>query len=79
MRYVMKTKHDNDLTDCIAEVYVKNYTELLRLIGSSAIYRKIRQNNDVIDLISAVYVENEFELSWPTRPGMICDENQTGQ
>ena len=32
MRYVMKTKHDNDLTDRIGAVYVKNYTEFLGLI-----------------------------------------------
>ena len=63
MWYVMKTRHDDDLTDRISMVYVKNYIELLGLIRSSAIYRKTRQNNDVINLISAVYVEKEFELS----------------
>lgn len=63
MRSVMKTKHDNDLTDRISAVYIENYTELSRPIRLGTIYMKMRQNNNVTNLIKVVYVEKEFELS----------------
>ena len=36
---------------------------------------KNRQDNDLVDLIGAVYAKNKIELSWPIKPGVICDEN----
>lgn len=37
---MMKTRHNNDLTDSMSAIYVENYIELLRLIGSDEIYDK---------------------------------------
>lgn len=43
MRFVMKTKHDNDLTNRISAVYIENYTELSRPIRLGTIYTKMRE------------------------------------
>ena len=40
---------------------------------------KFRQKNDVTDCTSVVYAKNKIELSWPIRPSVVCDENQTRQ
>ena len=40
---------------------------------------KTRLDNYVIDCTDAIYVKNETELSWPIRPSLVYDENQTKQ
>ena len=38
---------------------------------------KTKQDNDVIEHTSMVYIENNSELSWPIKPGVVCEENCT--
>lgn len=36
----MKTRQDNDLTECMGEVYIEKYTKLLGLIELGVVYEK---------------------------------------
>lgn len=36
---------------------------------------KIGKDNDLIDHTGVVYVKNDFELLWPIKSGVVCDEN----
>ena len=76
---MMKAKHDNDITDCTVVAYVNNDIELLVLVELVLSVTKTRQENDVINRTSVVYIENEIESSWLVEPGVVYDENQTGQ
>ena len=51
---MMKTSHDNDVTNRIGLVYAKNNTELLGPIEPSVVYDETIQDNDVTDLPRAV-------------------------
>lgn len=53
--FIMKTRQDKDVIDCIGLVYAK----FSRPIGSGAVYEETRQDNDVIDCTSVLYVENK--------------------
>lgn len=39
---------------------------------------KTKYDTYLTDHIDRVYAKNETELLWSIKPGMICDENQTG-
>ena len=63
---MMKTRHDNDVTDHTSSLYVENETELLWSYGVRFMM-KTRQDNEVIDRIGAVYTDIRTELSWQIR------------
>lgn len=70
----MKTKQNNDVTDRIGFVYVKNDIKLSEPIRSGAICDESKENNNVIDRIGLVYAENHSRMSKPFRPSAVCDE-----
>ena len=51
---MMKTSHDNDVTNRIGLVYAKNNIELSGPIEPSVVYDETIQDNDVTDLPRAV-------------------------
>ena len=65
VRYMMNTRHDNNVIDHIGTVYAENEIELSLPINTSQSMTKTRRDNDVIDHIGVVYLENKIELSWP--------------
>lgn len=76
---MMKTRLDNDVSDCKGLVYAKpklNYRDLFDRVCS---VMKIRQDNNLTDHIGAIYIENNTKLfDWPNELGTICDKNQIG-
>lgn len=72
---MMKTTHDNDLTNCIGVVYAENYNEFSGPIGWSVVYKKIRQNNYVTNFRGGVNTEKENEFSWSIEQSAVYDEN----
>ena len=54
-----KTRQDNDVIDCIGEVYSKIETKLSEPIGLDVISDETRYDNDVTDFTSVVYAEKE--------------------
>lgn len=59
----MKTKQDNNVTNCTDVVYVENDTEITGLIGSGANYNKNQLGqNYVTDHTNVVCAKNEIEL-----------------
>lgn len=71
-----KTRQNNEVTDHIDLVYVKNDNEYSKPIKSSVVCDETTQDNDVTDLPRVGYTINEIEL-WSIRSGAICHENQT--
>ena len=59
----MKTKQDNNVTDCKGVIFVEYDTKLSRPIGNMWSMMKTRQDDDMINCTSLLYVENETELS----------------
>ena len=57
--FVMKTKQDNDMIDCIGLVKVETKTKLLEFIWLGAICDEGQMDNDVTDHIVVVYVKNK--------------------
>lgn len=74
---MIKTGHENDMTDHIGALYIEKKTELSWTIEWGAVCNETKQDNDAIDSIGLVYVENKTEVSWLIRLGTVCDK--TGQ
>ena len=74
VQFVMKTKQDNDVTDCTNAIYVENEIELWWSIRSSMICEK-NLIEQWCDQSYRVYAETETELLGPIRPDVVCDEN----
>ena len=62
MQPVMKTKQDNDLTNCIRVVYAKIETNSRDLSNWVQYVMKTIQNNDMIARTSAVYIEKKTKM-----------------
>lgn len=63
VRSMMKTKQDNDVTDCMDMVYVEtklNYQDLSNWVW---FVLKTKQDNNVTNSTGEVYPENDIELS----------------
>ena len=75
----MKTRQDNNMTNCTSVIYVEDETKLLCLIGLGVIYDKnqTRQRRD--QSIGIIFTETKIELSGLIWSSAIYDENQTGQ
>ena len=60
---VMKTRQDNNMTNCTSVIYVEDETKLLCLIGLGVIYDKnqTRQRRD--QSIGIIFTETKIELS----------------
>ena len=58
----MKTKQDNNMTDCIVAVYAKNKIEFHDRLDQVRSVIKIGQDNDITDHTSVVYAKNNIEL-----------------
>ena len=74
VRYMMKTRVDNKMIDCIVsmEKKIMNFHDQLNLVQS---VMKTRGDNDMTDHTSEVYAKINIELSWLIRPGANYDEN----
>ena len=83
---IMKTRQDNDVTNCIGEFHAKNDTKLSWLIRSSVLcdenrvptLTKMRLDNYMTNHTDAIYAKNKTKLLW-IRPRTIYYENQLGQ
>ena len=58
---IMKTKQDNNVSNCIGQVYVE--IEIGMNLSNWVWSRiKIRQDNDMIDHTNAIYAKNKTKL-----------------
>lgn len=73
-----KTKQDN-MTDHIGAVYIKNKIELLWLIRLGVVTNENKQDNGVTKCIGTTYIENNTRLSRLIGSGTDYDDNQIGQ
>ena len=72
VRFMMKTKQNNDVTDCTSVVYAKSDIELLWEIEPNA-------DNDMTNCTDVVYIEHKTNLSWPIDLSAICNKNKIRQ
>ena len=74
VRFMIKTGHENDMTDHIGVLYIEKKTELSWTIEWGAVCNETKQDNDAIDSIGLVYIKNKTEVSWLIRLGTVYDK-----
>ena len=79
VRFVTKTRQENDVTNCISLLYTETKTKLSRLSDRMWSMVKTRQDNDMSDSRGSIDAENDNELLWLIVSGVVCDKNQTEQ
>lgn len=74
----MKTKQDNDVTDCIGVVYTENKTRLLWPIRLGAICDENHTGQRHDWSYRSSLCQNDIELLGLILLGVVYDENYTG-
>lgn len=74
---MMKSRQDNDMTNCTSKVYIEIETELSWSIKQNAVYTKTRLDNDVTNRTLVVYAKIEIEISWPIGQDVVYHEKQS--
>lgn len=62
VRFVTKTRQENDVTNCISLLYTETKTKLSRLSDRMWSMVKTRQDNDMSDSRGSIDAENDNEL-----------------